>query len=582
MKYYLEERIGNPDLFTGRKKELTFFLKWIDDIRDRKSKSTAILARRKMGKTAVLERLYNITFAKNSGIIPFYYEVKEGKKWAIEFFKDFFLTFIYQYIAFKTRKREYLILYRRYNFQKAIEAAKKEGLDYLTDAIEEIEDAAKGESVDAMWEMVRNAPRFIAEHQREFIVQMIDEFQFLNSEIYWDKEKRSRADDLAGAYLSTAESKISPLLVSGSWVGWLMNDLIMMLPGRFVFEFMENMPEEEAVEMIFKYSQFFEVSITEEIAYILYELTEGSPFYISSVIRSRYREKDLTTIDGLLNVLEFETLDNRGEIKRTWMEYVNTAFYRVNDRNAKNIVLYLCKNREREVTRKELLEELHLEISDGELERRLKSLIKADIIEQGRSNFRYKGVRDNIFDKVFRGVYHEEIEEFDVRELSNEYRAMYMEMKERYYKLLGKYNYSKGYFAEYIIINRLKYRAYRENDYLKSLTSNLPDDFEFTEYERVWSYRITPEYARNMEIDIYAKTEGEGYSVIVEVKNRETKRFTLEEAGEFIGKAEELKEIEGLEKAVVLVFSRPGFTEEAEDFCLRNKIAYSDDEKWLE
>jgi hypothetical protein len=45
MDYALEERIGNPDLFTGRKEELGYFLKWIDDIKERKSQSTALLAR---------------------------------------------------------------------------------------------------------------------------------------------------------------------------------------------------------------------------------------------------------------------------------------------------------------------------------------------------------------------------------------------------------------------------------------------------------------------------------------------------------------------------------------------------------
>ncbi|MCP4149640.1 MAG: hypothetical protein GY757_17980, partial [bacterium] len=65
MDYALEERIGHPDLFTGRKEELPYFLKWINDIKDRKSQSSVILARRKMGKTALMQRLFNITFYKN-------------------------------------------------------------------------------------------------------------------------------------------------------------------------------------------------------------------------------------------------------------------------------------------------------------------------------------------------------------------------------------------------------------------------------------------------------------------------------------------------------------------------------------
>ena len=73
MRVYLKEKIGNPDLFTGRKKELAFFQKWIEGTKKEISKSTAILSRRKTGKTAILQRLYNLTFERNDGVIPFYW-----------------------------------------------------------------------------------------------------------------------------------------------------------------------------------------------------------------------------------------------------------------------------------------------------------------------------------------------------------------------------------------------------------------------------------------------------------------------------------------------------------------------------
>ncbi|MCP4155880.1 MAG: hypothetical protein GY757_49605, partial [bacterium] len=246
------------------------------------------------------------------------------------------------------------------------------------------------------------------------IVQMIDEFQFLNWTIYRDKNTREEnlAKNLAGGYLSTAESKIAPLLVSGSWVGWLMNLLIMMLPARFKYNFLKNMPEDEAAEMVFRYSRFFEVPVTAETVYLIAALSEGSPFYIGSILRSECEDKDLTSLKGLIRTMEFETLDPRGVIKSTWMEYLKTAFSRVNDRNAKRIVLHLCKNKDRELTRKELLDDLNLDMSDGELESKMDALVKADIINQGVSNFRYQAVADNIFDKVFRGVYQDEIEQF--------------------------------------------------------------------------------------------------------------------------------------------------------------------------
>ncbi len=108
MQVYLKEKVGQPELFSGRKKELTLFQRWIQGIPKEISRSYALLSRRKTGKTAIMQRLYNLTFEKNSAVIPFYYEIKEDTQWARDFCADFFLTFLYQYIAFKTRKPHYI------------------------------------------------------------------------------------------------------------------------------------------------------------------------------------------------------------------------------------------------------------------------------------------------------------------------------------------------------------------------------------------------------------------------------------------------------------------------------------------
>ncbi len=585
MEYAIEERIGNPDLFTGRKKELDFFLGWIKDIEERKSQSTAILARRKMGKTALLERLFNITFEKNGGVIPFYYEIKERDIWIVDFCVDFCLTFVYQYIAFKTRKPRYLRLYEKGNLEKAKQVAQKEGLEHLAELISGVEYAVRHDHVDILWDTVCEAPKTIAYSENEFILQMIDEFQFLNAMVYWDKNKTegNLAKNLAGGYLSTAESKVAPLLVSGSWVGWLMDELNMMLPARFKYEYLENMPEDEAVELVYKYSRFFDVPITEETAYLLVHFSEGSPFYMNSIIRSRCPGKDLTNMDGLIAVLEFETLMDRGTIKSTWMEYVSSAFKRVNGGNAKNIVLYLCRHRDREVTRRELLEKLPLDMDDAELEKKLKALVKADIVSQGQSNFDYRGVADNIFDKVFRGVYEKEIREFDVAVIGKEYREAFEGLKKQYNRLLGKYNYHKGYFAEYLLQEQLRLHAGEKNELLKSITRYLPEDFDFCDYSQVWKYHSAPGYSKSFAVDIFARAQDPGaYSVIMEVKSRDTRKFSKDEAVNFEKKAEQLKKFENIDRTVSLVFSRAGFTKEAEAYCKKQGIACSSDEKWLE
>ena len=109
MRIYLEEKIGNPSLFTGRVYELQSLLKWIDRILPKFSKSKALISRRKTGKSALMQRLFNIVFEKNGQVIPFYYEIREADQWYVDFSKDFFFTFIYQYIAFKSRNTEYFL-----------------------------------------------------------------------------------------------------------------------------------------------------------------------------------------------------------------------------------------------------------------------------------------------------------------------------------------------------------------------------------------------------------------------------------------------------------------------------------------
>ena len=216
MQIYLKEKIGNPALFTGRKRELNSLLAWVDKIKLEISKSKAIISRRKTGKSALMQRLFNIVFEQNDHVVPFYFEIKETDQWIADFSREFFFTFICQYIAFKTRKPEYFDYLD--NDEMLIEAAGKEGLDYLIKFIKHFEYSEKRGYFDLLWNIAREAPRTIAKYHDERVLQIIDEFQFINRYIYWDKEKQRRANELAGSYLHTAEYKTRLCLYLA--VGW--------------------------------------------------------------------------------------------------------------------------------------------------------------------------------------------------------------------------------------------------------------------------------------------------------------------------------------------------------------------------
>jgi hypothetical protein len=151
--------------------------------------------------------------------------------------------------------------------------------------------------------------------------------------------------------------------------------------------------------------------------------------------------------------------------------------------------------------------------------------------------------------------------------------------------LLGKFNCQKGYLAEYLILDQLKLHAGKNNELFKSMTRYLPGDFDFCAYSRVWRYDSSPEYSRSFSVDIFARSlDADDYSIIGEVKNREVKKFSLDEIKEFEVKFAEIKKWENLERGAVVgfIFSRAGFTAEAEAYCKKKGIACSEDDRWLD
>ncbi|MBF0235675.1 MAG: hypothetical protein HQK65_21970 [Desulfamplus sp.] len=95
MQYPLQEKIGSPDLLVGREKEFKNFGKWIANIPKKLSKSRVILARRKSGKTAFIQRIFNQLWSANGMVIPFYFDISENKVW--------YPTFISHVSALKER-----------------------------------------------------------------------------------------------------------------------------------------------------------------------------------------------------------------------------------------------------------------------------------------------------------------------------------------------------------------------------------------------------------------------------------------------------------------------------------------------
>ncbi|MCP4112878.1 MAG: hypothetical protein GY749_46365, partial [Desulfobacteraceae bacterium] len=161
------------------------------------------------------------------------------------------------------------------------------------------------------------------------------------------------------------------------------------------------------------------------------------------------------------------------------------------------------------------------------------------------------------------------------------YKKLFEEIRKKYERLKGEYSRYKGAFAEFMIISRLNSDAFRENDRFRSMTENLPADFEFTEYENVWSYYSPPLHEPEFQIDIFARAKGDRYSMIGEIKNRKAK-FSVKEAKEFQEKAGYMITLENINRYVLFVFSLGGFHKNTLEYLKKHKIAWSTDSRWVE
>ena len=280
--FAIEERVGEPENFIGRIKELEFLYNWADNIRQKISRSIAFLGRRKIGKSLILERLYNIIYSENKGLIPFYYEFTEGIRSGKEFYHDFLTRFYMQVVGYYLQ--DTLLIRKAVNFKTDVDVTafrkkvesisipnKQAILDDLGSCINMLD------KEKPLYEYIIAAtatPRSFATTPgvKEKVVQMIDEFQYLNMYIDAGDE-----DKPCKAYMSTAEMKVAPLLITGSLMGIVSEELMRWLPHRFSRFIVPKMDINESIAMIQNYGKLYNHELTHNIAEYIAHITNNVP-----------------------------------------------------------------------------------------------------------------------------------------------------------------------------------------------------------------------------------------------------------------------------------------------------------------
>ena len=411
MQYPLEENIGPPELFVGRADELTSFNRWVAGISRKVSKSRVILARRKSGKTSFVQRLFNQLWSQNGDVIPFYLEILGYDMWQNSFAINYYQVFASQFISFLEREpelvRNLLTLEQIYEYgvQKEMNKLAEDSKFMIEN--QELDKGAR------LWIMASSAPhRYAQAFGRRFLV-ILDEFHNLSFHIYQDRACETKPiHSVPGSFNGLAESKVAPMLVTGSYVGILRQLMAQYLKGGRLSERILSpyLDSDAGLDAVYQYARVFHLTIPNRSAVQINELCMSDPFLISCVLLSEFAGKDLTTPEGVIEAVEYEFSDHTSEMSRTWAEYLDMTFEKVNGPNTKALMLFLNKNNDRSWTPADLKKKLNLDLDELEIKKRLILLSASDVISRDVTEIHFSGIPDGTLKEVLRHRFEEEIE----------------------------------------------------------------------------------------------------------------------------------------------------------------------------
>ena len=570
MQYPLIEKICTPELLVGREAEFKRFHKWVEGMPKLISKSWAILGRRKSGKTAFVQRLFNEIWSENGQVIPFYFSIPESPIYLVDFAVAYYETFASHYISFL--ERDLLPVRNRLTLEEIkayAEANNNAGLisdtNYIMHYLEQGRDGL-------VWDRVYRAPHHMAGRNDQRILVIIDEFQYLSTNIYARKDLSGEpVAGMPGSYHEVSESKVAPMLATGSYVGWMTEIMSKYLEaGRLShISFSPYLTESEGLLAVYKYAEVFNEPITNETAVQINTLCKADPFFISCVMQSNYLERDLTTTTGVIEVVNYEIADRESELSKTWQEYIDVTVDRINETYGKHILLFLSKHNDRYWTPGELKQELHLEEEVTTIHRKLISMVRGDLIEWGSADVDFRGLQDGTLNLILRHRFEKEIlqHEPNLRIGFNEELAA---LRKENRSLQGKLSHIQGLVTEqqlaYAIRSRKRFP-------LRAFFDGATDETELNITNVRTRVLIQREDGGTKELDIVAEA-GNDHVLLIEVRNRQEKSNEADVA-DFLEKVAVYQET-ALAKTIWAGFlSLGGFTEKALDACREHHIAWS-------
>ena len=441
----LDEPAG--DWFVNRKEELDLFWKWGTDVPPVWRNSYALIGPRRMGKTAILHKVFNRLFHEQKEVMPVYisfarYLHRAKPINAYEFAEEFVGSYVASYLAFHHG------LSHLFKFPVEFDELELIASKYPDEIPPEVFRRYKGVrygELSSVYQLVHwaiSVPKGFASLHEMPTVLMIDEFQVLTN-VY--NPESGMYNDVTNGFQHASESRWAPMLVSGSSVSMMSDEAIAgMLSGRFKPWYLYPLEKDHAIEMASRLGQALNLNVTGEVAEAIWKLTQGYPYPIECILTSASPDvQRLPDLDALDRIVLFEQTNRRGILREHYENEYGKYVRQLNGTGITRKILYWITNHPEEKIIRPHTVASELNIDIVAVQESLEKLCKIDVIERA-TIASFSGPKDPLLREFLRYEHY-----VDVQNLPPEDAAA--DMQKRIHRTTGELNRRTGHYTEIIV-----------------------------------------------------------------------------------------------------------------------------------
>jgi hypothetical protein len=209
-------------------------------------------------------------------------------------------------------------------------------------------------------------------------------------------------------------------------------------------------------------------------------------------------------------------------------------------------------------------------LTTKEIHQRLEKMLEADLIEDGGSDIRYKGLTDGTLYLVLRHRFEEEIKSHQP-DFKSDFQEQIDALEREKRSLRGRLNHLVGKFAEYQLATDMRTR---KKFSLSIYFSGVNDTKTLNIIDVTLHYKYQRKDGKEMEIDIKAESSCKRI-VLIEVKKWKNKAG-VQAIRDFIEKIDVYSSLKKKSKIIPAFVSAGGFTSKTKKLCIENNIGISD------